>query len=42
MLPDDVNKDKIQARYENGILNIILPEKEEAVHAAISKHIQVS
>ena len=41
-LPEDVNKDKIQARYENGVLTITLVKKDEAVRGAISKHINVS
>jgi len=30
-LPDTVNTDKIEANYENGILNFVLPKKEEAL-----------
>lgn len=29
-LPDEVNKDKIDAKYENGVLQLVLPRKEEA------------
>ena len=29
-LPKTVNGDEIQAKYENGILNILIPKKEEA------------
>ena len=29
-LPESVNDEKINARYENGILTILLPKKEEA------------
>ena len=29
-LPDEVNMDKIDAKYENGILKIVLPRKVEA------------
>jgi len=29
MLPDSVKPDKIKAKYENGVLNITLPKKEE-------------
>jgi HSP20 family protein len=40
-LPDEVNKDKIDARYEDGLLKLILPKKEEAKKMTISKHIPV-
>lgn len=40
-LPDEVNKEKIEARYENGLLKLVLPKKEEAKKLAISKHIAV-
>jgi HSP20 family protein len=29
-LPDGIDQDKIDARYEDGVLRIILPRKEEA------------
>ena len=29
-LPDEVNQDKIEARYEEGVLNITLPRREAA------------
>jgi len=29
-LPDEVNKEKIDARYEDGVLKLMLPRKEEA------------
>lgn len=29
-LPDEVNKEKIEAKYEDGILKVSLPRKEEA------------
>ena len=29
-LPDTVNSAKIEASYENGVLNIVIPKKEEA------------
>ena len=38
-LPNTVNQDSISAVYENGILNIELPKKEEA--KPIAKNIQV-
>ena len=28
-IPEEVNKEKIEASYENGILNLFLPRKEE-------------
>lgn len=40
-LPDEVNKDKIDARYQDGVLNLVLPKKEEAKKMAISKQIAV-
>jgi len=40
-LPDEVNKEKIEARYEDGLLKLVLPKKEEAKKSAISKHIAV-
>jgi HSP20 family protein len=29
-LPDEVNKEKIEAKYEDGVLKINMPRKEEA------------
>jgi HSP20 family protein len=28
-LPDEVNKEKIEAKYEDGVLKLVLPRKEE-------------
>lgn len=39
-LPNMVNKDKIEAIYEGGILNLILPKKEEAKNSS-AKQISV-
>lgn len=39
-LPDEINKDKIDAKYENGILKIALPRIEEAKKIT-AKHIAV-
>jgi len=39
-LPEGVNKERIDATYENGLLNVALPKTEEAKKAA-SKHIAV-
>lgn len=40
-LPDEVNQDKIDARYQDGVLKLSLPKKEEAKRMAISKQIAV-
>jgi len=40
-LPDEVNKDQIDARYQDGVLELVLPKKEEAKKMAISKKIAV-
>jgi HSP20 family protein len=40
-LPDEVNKEKINACYEDGLLKLTLPKKEEAKKLAASKHILV-
>lgn len=40
-LPEDVKQDAIDARYENGILNIKLNRKEELKKAAVTKRIEV-
>ena len=39
-LPEDVVKDKISARVENGILTVVLPKQEK--EAKVSKSIEVS
>ncbi len=40
-LPDEVNKDNIEAEYTDGVLQLVLPKKEEAKKMLISKHISV-
>lgn len=40
-LPDEVNKDKIEANYDDGILKLVLPKKEEAKKLTVSKQIAV-
>ena len=40
-LPDDVRQDKIEASYEDGVLKLTLPKKEEAKKMAVSKSISV-
>ena len=39
-LPEGVNKDRIDASYENGLLRLVLPKTEEAKKSA-AKHIPV-
>jgi HSP20 family protein len=40
-LPQDVQPDKIDARYENGMLQLVIPKKE-SVKKAVPKHISVN
>ena len=40
-LPEEVNMDKIDARYVDGVLKLSLPKKEEAKKIATSKHIAI-
>ena len=40
-LPDEVNMEKIDARYVDGVLKLSLPKKEEAKKIATSKHISI-
>jgi HSP20 family protein len=40
-IPENVNKDKIEATYKDGILNVTLP-KEEEEKSKISKEIKIS
>lgn len=40
-IPDEVNQDKISASYEDGVLKLVLPKKEEAKKMVISKNIEV-
>jgi HSP20 family protein len=40
-LPEDVKQDKIDAIYEDGILKISLPKKEDSKAKNISKHIAI-
>jgi HSP20 family protein len=40
-LPEEVNSEKIDAVYENGVLKVTLPKKEEAKKQAATKHIAV-
>lgn len=40
-MPENVQFDKVEARYVDGVLELLLPKKEEAKKAAISKHISI-
>lgn len=40
-LPQEVQQDKIDASYEDGVLKLTLPKKEEAKKQSASKHITV-
>jgi len=40
-LPEDVKKEDIEARYEEGVLKLALPKREEAKKVASTKHIAV-
>jgi HSP20 family protein len=40
-LPEGVNREKIDAHYEDGVLKLVLPKKEEAKKITTNKHISV-
>ena len=40
-LPEEINKEKIEAKYEDGVLKILMPRKEEAKKLS-AKHIAVN
>jgi HSP20 family protein len=40
-MPDEINRDRIDASYEDGVLMVTLPKKEEARRQQIAKHIAV-
>ena len=40
-LPDDVNRDKIEAKYADGVLNLSLPRKDELKKSSVKKQIAV-
>lgn len=40
-LPEEIVQEKIDARYEDGVLKIVLPRKEEAQKKMSAKHIAV-
>jgi len=41
-LPESVDANKITANYQNGILHLQLPKKEEAKKASVNKQIEVN
>ena len=41
ILPENVEKDKIDAKVQNGVLTIDIPKKQEAVEAKKVKEIAV-
>lgn len=40
-LPEEVNKEKIDATYVDGVLKLVLPKKEEAKKLTVNKQITV-
>jgi len=40
-LPEEVLKESIEARYEDGVLKLVLPKREEARKMVATKHITV-
>ena len=40
-LPEEVNQDNIEASYEDGVLKVVLPKKDQAKKLAVSKHIVI-
>ena len=40
-LPEEVNQEKIEASYQDGVLKVMLPKKDEAKKLAVSKHIAI-
>jgi len=41
LLPDDVDADRIEAKVEHGVLNVLLPKKEKIEKPNPVKHISV-
>jgi HSP20 family protein len=41
-VPEDIEMEKIVANYENGVLNLMLPKKEEAKRMMQTKNIKVN
>jgi HSP20 family protein len=40
-LPEEINQEKIEATYDNGVLKLTLPKKEEVKKALELKHIAI-
>jgi len=40
-LPENIKQDAIEAKYEDGVLKLLLPKKEDVKKASLSKHINV-
>lgn len=40
-IPEEVKQDKIEANYKDGVLHLVLPKKEEAKKAALTRHIDI-
>jgi HSP20 family protein len=40
-IPEDVKQDKIEASYEDGVLKISLPKKDDTKTKSVSKHISI-
>lgn len=40
-MPEEINRERIDASYENGVLTVTLPKNEEARRKQIAKHIAV-
>jgi HSP20 family protein len=41
VLPEDVKEESINAKMENGVLNIVLPKKEEAEQKPATRQIEI-
>ena len=41
LLPDDVDQEKIEAKMENGVLNVHLPKREKVAQAETVKQISI-
>ena len=40
-LPEEVNQEKIEAKYQDGVLKVTLPKKDDVKKLAVSKHIAI-